>query len=134
MPINFETTEELACVSNFTAGNFGQLVYQSRVYVFFFKANWQYNFNYWTGATQKGCKGQWGWCSGSEILPLPDNLTWAFNQPDNRNGADDCLQMRLFQNKSGIALYDRNCSDKFVIACEVHLTIVSRIFVNQCTS
>jgi len=55
-----------------------------------------------------------------ETLPLTENLTWAFNQPDNKNGADDCLQMRLMQNNTGIALLDRNCSDKFVIACEVN--------------
>jgi hypothetical protein len=42
------------------------------------------------------------------------------NQPDNKAGGDDCIQMRLLQNATGIALYDRNCSDKFVVACEVN--------------
>jgi Lectin C-type domain len=80
---------------------------------------WPYNFNYWTGATQKDCKGQWTWCSGSSAVALPENLTWGFNQPDNKAGGDDCIQMRLMQNATGIALFDRNCTDKFVIACEV---------------
>jgi hypothetical protein len=54
------------------------------------------------------------------MLPLTDNLTWAFNQPDNKAGGDDCIQIRIMQNATGIALYDRNCSDKYVIACEVN--------------
>jgi hypothetical protein len=90
--------------------------------------SWPYNLNYWTGATQKGCKGQWTWCSGSSAAALPDNLTWGFNQPDNKAG-DDCIQMRLMQNTTGIALFDRNCSDKFVIACEV-TNLKSNLFVS----
>jgi Lectin C-type domain len=81
--------------------------------------NWTYNFNYWTSATQKGSKGQWAWCTGQTTALLPDNLTWAFNQPDNKAGGEDCIQMRLTQNATGIALSDRNCTNKFVIACEV---------------
>jgi hypothetical protein len=46
-------------------------------------------------------------------------MTWAANQPDNRAGIDDCLHMRLFKDKKGIEFWDRNCSDKFVVACEV---------------
>jgi hypothetical protein len=65
------------------------------------------------------CKGQWSWCSGVEASPIVENLTWSFGQPDNKNGGDNCLQMRLFQNATGIALSDRNCSDRYVFACEV---------------
>jgi len=51
-------------------------------------------------------------------VPLLDDLTWAMSQPDNKAGEDDCLHMKLVDN-SGIAISDRNCSDKYVIACEV---------------
>jgi hypothetical protein len=81
--------------------------------------NWKFNFNYWTSATSRGSKGQWNWCTGTSSLPLTSNLTWAFNQPDNKGGVEECLHMRLMQNSTGVALSDRNCSDKFVIACEV---------------
>jgi Lectin C-type domain len=81
---------------------------------------WKYNLNYWTGGTQRSCKGQWSWCAGADSVAFQDNLTWALNQPDNRAGADDCMHMRFPQNASaGIVLADRNCSDKYVIACEV---------------
>jgi Lectin C-type domain len=117
-PIAFETTAELKCLSNFT-NSIPSMI--TRVLSLNTKlGNWTYNFNYWTGATQRGCKGQWAWCTGLSIAPLPDNLTWGFNQPDNRAGGDDCIQMRLMQNSTGVALFDRNCSDKFVIACEVN--------------
>jgi len=116
-PIAFETLDELSCLSNFTSSEFS--LANKKGLIGALVENWKYNLNYWTGGSQSGCKGEWAWCSGSEVADLPDNLTWAFNQPDNKAGADDCLQMRLFQNKSGIALADRNCADKFVIACEV---------------
>jgi hypothetical protein len=75
--------------------------------------------NYWTGGTQRSCKGQWSWCAGADSVAFPDNLPWASKQPDNRAGADDCVNMRLLLNATGIVLADKNCSDKYVIACEV---------------
>jgi hypothetical protein len=90
-----------------------------------FKGNWTYNLNYWTGGTQRGSKGNWGWCSGTGVKPLPHNLTWGLDQPDNKALNDDCLQMRLTANKTGIHLWDRNCSSKFVIACEVGFFFVA---------
>jgi hypothetical protein len=75
--------------------------------------------NYWTGGTQRSSKAQWSWCAGADSVAFPDNLPWAFNQPDNRAGADDCVHMHLLQNETGIVLADKNCSDKYVVACEV---------------
>jgi hypothetical protein len=80
---------------------------------------WQYNFNYWTGGAQRDCKGQWTWCAGTEKIVFHQDLAWAYNQPDNKAGGDDCIHMKLLQNKTGIVLSDRNCSDKYIIACEV---------------
>jgi hypothetical protein len=54
-------------------------------------------------------------------------LTWAFNQPDNRAGGDDCVHMRFLQNTTGLVLADKNCSDKYIVACEV-------IKITQCSS
>jgi hypothetical protein len=80
--------------------------------------------NYWTGGTARSCKGQWSWCAGAVSVAFPDYLRWAFNQPDNRAGAEDCVNMRILQNATGIVLADRNCTDNYVIACEV--TKISR--------
>ena len=55
--------------------------------------------------------------AGAESVAFPDNLTWAQNQPDNQAGAEDCVHMRLLQ--SGIVLADKNCSNKYIVACEV---------------
>jgi len=120
-PIIIERIEELNCLSNFTKS--------TNIFKYFNPLSnnvslldkWAYNFNYWTGGTQKGCKGQWAWCSGSGNVPFPENLTWTFNQPDNKGGGDDCIHMRLNQNDTGVAISDRNCSDKFIIACEVQI-------------
>jgi Lectin C-type domain len=86
---------------------------------YIFKGGWKFNLNYWTGGTQRSCKGQWSWCAGAESVAFPENLKWASNQPDNRAGADDCVHMRFIQNSTGIVLADKNCSDKYIVACEV---------------
>jgi hypothetical protein len=75
--------------------------------------------NYWTGGAQRDCKGQWTWCAGSNKVTIKESLYWAYNQPDNKAGGDDCIHMRLLQNTTGIVLSDRNCSDKYIVACEV---------------
>ncbi|XP_059486554.1 mucin-5AC-like isoform X2 [Neocloeon triangulifer] len=99
-PIFIESAQEQTCLSKFT------------------RNNWTYNFNYWTAGTQQGCRGRWSWCSGAGLLDLNDSLTWSSAQPDNKAGNEECLHMRLFQNSSGVVLSDRNCSDKYVIACK----------------
>ncbi|XP_059483401.1 uncharacterized protein LOC132201331 isoform X2 [Neocloeon triangulifer] len=98
--IALETMDELNCLSNFTS------------------KNWGYNFNYWTAGTSAGCKGQWAWCSSTISVPMMGNMTWASNQPDNADGNEKCMHMKLLQNNTGIVVSDRNCSKLFVIACE----------------
>jgi hypothetical protein len=56
---------------------------------------------------------------GAESIHLPENLIWGKNQPDNKAGADNCIHMRVLKNASGIALFDKNCSDRYIVACEV---------------
>jgi hypothetical protein len=87
--------------------------------------NWKYNLNYWTGGAQRDCKGQWTWCAGADKVTLSQSLNWAYNQPDNKAGGDDCIHMKLLQNTTGIVLSDRNCSDKYIVACEVRYIATS---------
>jgi len=81
--------------------------------------NWSYNFNYWTGGTTQGCPGQWSWCGTQPVLGLSDDLKWEKGQPDNKGGKEECLHMRFVQNSTGTILTDRNCSAKYIYACEV---------------
>jgi hypothetical protein len=48
-----------------------------------------------------------------------ENLTWALNQPEFLEAGENCLHMRIYKNASRTALSDRNCSDKYIYACEV---------------
>ena len=81
-------------------------------------ANWTGNWNYWTGGLQ-GSRGSWGWCDSANFIPIPENLTWAPNQPDMLNDNENCLHMRIHKNASSTALSDRSCSDKYIYACKV---------------
>jgi len=80
--------------------------------------NWTGNLNYWTGGKQ-GCKGLWGWCSGSEFKPFTANLSWGMNQPEVAKEKENCLHMRVSQNKSVNLLSDRECKYKYIFACKV---------------
>jgi hypothetical protein len=80
------------------------------------KANWTGNLNYWTGGFQQ-CRGQLGWSSEGNFVPIAENLTWAPNQPDLLIA--NCLHMRIHKNASSTALSARNCTDKYIYACEV---------------
>jgi hypothetical protein len=82
------------------------------------KANWNGNVNYWTGGFQE-CRGRLGWCASDNFVPIADNLTWAQNQPDFLKAGANCLHMRIHKNDSSTALSTRNCTDKYIYACEV---------------
>jgi hypothetical protein len=86
---------------------------------------WKLNLNFWTAATQQSCWGQWSWCSReSSPLQLAQNLVWAERQPDNADGDEGCLHLRLFKNGSTPALSDRNCTFKYFLACKVCVTFL----------
>ncbi|XP_065339130.1 uncharacterized protein LOC135938974 [Cloeon dipterum] len=97
-PIWFSSASDFECLSNST------------------KANWTLNWNYWTAGRAMGTWGRWAWCPGAVILP--DSLSWAPGQPDNNQTNENCLHLQVTKNSSGILLSDRNCSHKYVIACQ----------------
>jgi len=80
-------------------------------------SNWTLNWNYWTGGTQQSCWGQWAWCSAQGPDPLVQGLRWAQGQPDNPQ--EGCLHLRIIKNATGLVLSDRNCTSKYVMACQV---------------
>jgi hypothetical protein len=93
-------------------------------------ANWTLNFNYWTGGTTKNMPSQWSWCGTNPILGLNDNLKWEKGQPDNKGGNEECLHMRFVMNSTGAIITDRNCSLKYIYACEVsHIVPNQRLFI-----
>jgi len=81
-------------------------------------SNWTLNWNYWTGGTQQSCWGQWAWCSAQGPDALVQGLRWAQGQPDNVNGTEGCLHLRILQNNTGLAISDKSCSRKYVMACQ----------------
>jgi len=97
-PLNLLSVQEQKCLSDVT------------------KTNWTLNFNYWTGGTQQGCRGSWRWCGGGGGV-FDDLVQWESGQPDNKGGRQDCVHLRL--NNSNFLLTDRNCTDKYILACKV---------------
>ncbi|XP_065352263.1 uncharacterized protein LOC135947365 [Cloeon dipterum] len=97
-PIWFSSAYDFECLSNTT------------------KANWTLNWNYWTAGRAMGTWGRWAWCPGA--VNLPDSLSWAPGQPDNNQTNENCLHVQVTKNSSGILLSDRNCSHKYVMACQ----------------
>jgi hypothetical protein len=83
--------------------------------------NWKGNLNYWTGGVQSCTKtGVWEHCVASQTLEITQNLTWGQGQPDSGlHGKENCMHLRIYQNASGAVLTDRNCKDKYILACKV---------------
>jgi len=116
-PVIFTSREEQQCVTNFTSGiNTPSEIQPDKLTL---SVNWKGNLNYWTGGKQ-GSKGTWGWCAGAQSQPFTANLSWAPNQPEYAKDNENCLHMRVFQNKSGLLLNDRDCKDKYIYACKVN--------------
>jgi hypothetical protein len=83
------------------------------------------NFNYWTGGTTKNLPSQWSWCGTDPIMGLSDDMKWETGQPDNKGGNEECLHLRFVINETGAIITDRNCSLKYIYACEVSIQYFS---------
>jgi hypothetical protein len=106
-PLLIENARELECLSNLTK-----------------KGTWNGNFNYWTAGTQKDCIGTWSWCGNDGATVVNADVTWDKDQPDNKGGREDCIHLKLRKDAKGIpgefVLTDRNCTDKYILACKVN--------------
>jgi hypothetical protein len=119
-PLLIENGRELACLSNLTKSG-----------------NWTGNFNYWTSGTQKDI-GNWTWCGKDGATVLSADVTWDKGQPDNKGGHEDCIHLKLKKNNvtghpQEFVLTDRNCTDKYIMACKVNddSFILSRFLNNH---
>jgi hypothetical protein len=114
-----ESSQELQCLNAATKQN---------------GTSWRGNFNYWSSGTQQGCRGAWNWCSRTGPRPFDDSFApWDSGQPDNKGGREDCIHLRLANSSSsgpkGFFLNDRNCTNKYVLACKVRLMILSYVII-----
>jgi hypothetical protein len=52
-----------------------------------------------------------------------DDVNWDKDQPDNKGGREDCIHLKLKKDAKGLpqefVLTDRNCTDKYILACKV---------------
>jgi hypothetical protein len=104
-PLTLDTVIEQECLSNMTKST-----------------NWTGNQNYWAGGTQKDCRDTWGWCGGAAgPRGISDDIMWDVGQPDNLGGRQDCVHLKNVKGK-GLRLTDRNCTDKYILACKVFKT------------
>jgi hypothetical protein len=101
-PLTIDSAPEQRCLSTLAKGS-----------------NWTGNFNYWTGGTQQDCRGSWAWCGGAAgTRAVDDSIQWEEGQPDNLGGRQDCIHLKNIKG-SGFFLTDRNCTNKYILACKV---------------
>jgi hypothetical protein len=82
--------------------------------------------HFWTAAqkfTQE--KDSFGWCVGQSMLPLMKNSTlWAKGRPGQTNNGRNCILFRMNQANKTVPLInisDRNCTYRYMFACQVRL-------------
>jgi hypothetical protein len=101
-PVWFNDGQDMQCLSNYVKS-----------------INWTLNRNYWVGGSREN-NCSWKWCtSDGASMNVSGDVAWLPGQPDNVNGSETCLHMRVFSNGSNVALSDRKCADKYVMACRV---------------
>jgi hypothetical protein len=83
---------------------------------------WKLNYNYWTSGTQKNSPGNWTWC-GLGQRRLNSDMIFETKVPD-KNGTEDCISMRIGRNGSGIQLIAKNCTLRFIYACQVSISFL----------
>jgi hypothetical protein len=105
-PIWFDGGQDMQCFYNFIK-----------------ETKWSLNFNYWTGGTREE-KCSWKWCHGNSLRNGTGSLTWASEQPDNVNGSEACLHLKIATNGTGPELFDKKCASKFIMACKVLPAII----------
>jgi hypothetical protein len=106
-PISLDSAYEQQCLSNLTKSS-----------------SWTGNHNYWTGGTQQGCRNSWGWCgSAAGPVGISDDIKWETGQPDNLGGRQDCIHLKNIQG-AGLQMTDRNCTDRYILACKVIIDLV----------
>jgi hypothetical protein len=102
VPLSLDSVSEQECLSSITKST-----------------NWTGNRNYWAGGTQKDCRGSWSWCGGTDgRRSISDDIMWEEGQPDNLGGRQDCVHIKNV-NGTGLRLTDRNCTDRYILACKV---------------
>jgi hypothetical protein len=105
-PLTMDSAYEQQCLSNLTKSS-----------------NWTGNHNYWSGGTQQGCRNSWGWCGNTAgPVGISDDIKWETGQPDNLGGRQDCIHLKNIPG-TGLQMTDRNCTDKYVLACKVEIEV-----------
>jgi Lectin C-type domain len=82
--------------------------------------------NYWTDGIKKDSAWQWSVAN----LTVPSTLLWDVGQPDNKAGNEDCLHLRVY-NGSDVKITDRNCSHKYIYACQVRFWLWKNRHLNK---
>jgi len=85
---------------------------------------WRLNYNYWTSSLKfnNSVDDTFRWCEKDNPEVSSTVVQWQKGQPDNLGGNQRCLHMRILTNVSQVVVSDRNCSDKYVLACEVFIS------------
>jgi hypothetical protein len=113
-PLTIDTASEQKCLSTLAKGS-----------------NWTGNFNYWTGGTQQGCRGSWTWCGGAAgARAVDDSIQWETGQPDDLGGRQDCIHLKNIKG-SGFFITDRNCTNKYILACKVSYFKTKQSLINS---
>ncbi|XP_059489855.1 uncharacterized protein LOC132205044 isoform X2 [Neocloeon triangulifer] len=98
-PLTFESPAKLECFRNMVS-------------------KWKYNANYWTSGLRFNDRN-FGWCVKNETVLMDGvNFTWAAGNPDNSNGTENCLHLKVNRTSANFLFSDRICTSLQFVACQ----------------
>ncbi|XP_059489837.1 uncharacterized protein LOC132205034 [Neocloeon triangulifer] len=76
------------------------------------------NEQYWTGGSDLGCEGNFGWC-GQGGQEFGRNIPWLYLEPNNAEGNEHCVNIDMIAWDSvKFTLNDNNCDKMMKFVCE----------------
>lgn len=88
--------------------------------------NWMYNWNYWTSGRKSGASYEYCFATSPQSVHLPvPSLYWAPTQPNNTVN-EQCIHMNFNRLLKVPQLHDKNCSQKYVLACQVCIQLIQQ--------
>ncbi|XP_059489868.1 uncharacterized protein LOC132205048 isoform X2 [Neocloeon triangulifer] len=98
-PLTFESPAKLECFRNMVS-------------------KWKFNANYWTSGLRFNDRN-FGWCVKNDTVLMDGvNLPWAAGNPDNRNGTENCLHLKVNRTRADFLFSNRICTSLQFLACQ----------------
>ncbi|XP_059471661.1 uncharacterized protein LOC132194423 [Neocloeon triangulifer] len=134
--VNWEENVKICCQLGMTPLKISTSAKQSCLNSIVNVSTWRYNYNYWTYGLKfnDSDKEAFWWCDPISATEVSNGtIEWQAGQPDNVGGSENCLHLQVVHTDLKMVVTNRNCADKYMLACEsMSTTPAPKCTVGKC--